>query len=292
MPSTAAGTAYTITTTTSTGYGTCLLMVADAHAADANIPTIVYMHGAGGAYNQFASTAAWKPFLDHLIDQGFAVIEGGGGITDSAGAQNWANANARLEYVAYVLWAAGIIDIGPIVPFGRSMGGPLSVWMYLLSSIASQCVGLIVSSGVQTFSYGTLSSVILNPDLPPDHPDQANYPARQDNRPSAHYFGSAFQNAYGVSSTADAITASHDHDPMNFDPTLWDGKKVLQLVGTDDHVVPPQTRGAYPLRSLYAGRPGIDLLDTKVDGTHDTITGSYDRVAPMTSFLADLGLGK
>lgn len=273
MPTTATGTAYTITTSTSTGYGTCLVAVADAHASDADVPTILYAHGASGSYNQFMTLAAWTELRDWLIDNGCAIVEGGGGLTDSAGAQNWGNANARLAYVAYLAWAAGIIDVGPVVPLGRSMGGVVAPWLYLSSSIASQCVGLIVNSGVQTLSYGTVSD------------------ANTDLRPSGQYFGSAIQAAYGAGSYGAFVTASHDHDPMNFDPALWDDAVVLQLVGDADTTVSPSTRGAYPLRALYAGRPTVDLLDVRSGGDHSGTNGSYLQVAAQTAFLSDLGFG-
>lgn len=273
MPTTSTGTAYTITETTTTGYGTCLIAVADSHADDVAVPTILYSHGAGGGYNQFMTLGAWTELRDWLIDNGCAIVEGAGGFTDAEGGQNWGNPTARLAYVAYLEWAATIVDVGPVVPLGRSMGGVIAPWLYLRSSIASQCVGLIVNSGVQTLSYGTISD-----------PDTSL-------RPTGQYFGTAIQGAYGVSGYSAFVTASSDHDPMNFDPSLWDGKKVMQLVGDVDTTVSPTTRGAYPLRAIYAGRPEVDILDVRIGGDHSATNGSYLQVAAMTSFLSDLGFG-
>ena len=284
MPTTTAGTPYTITTTTSTGYGTCLLAIANAHANDTNVPTVLYGHGASGSYDQFATLPAWQLMRDWVIDNGCAFIEGAGGLTNTAGAQHWGATDARMAYgTAYPAWADTLFDRGPTAILVRSMSGVIGPWLYLQSPIASQCVGLIVNSGVQTLTYGELSSVV-GENVPENK-------SRYDNRPSGQYFSPKIYEAYGASNFAEFATAAHDHDPMNIDPALWNGKKVLQLVGTEDHTVTPQTRGAYPLRALYEGRPAVDLLDVRLGGDHEQANGSYLQVAAMTSFLSDLGFG-
>lgn len=291
MPITQNGTAYTVYSSTETGYGTAYYAVSDAAKNNSDIPTILYAHGAQGASNQFATLPAWQGLRDWLIDGGCAWIEGGGGITDADGAQGWGNAGSRAAYVAYLNWAAGLIDIGPVVPLGRSMGGLVAPWLYLSSSIASLCVGLIVNSGVQTLTYGELNSIVLNPDLPANDPGQTSYPPRLSRRPTGQYFSPKIWEAYGATDFASFSEAAHDYDPMNFDPALWNGKKVLQLVGDKDYTATPEVRGAYPLREVYAGRPAVDLLDVRIGGDHSGTNGSYLQVAPMTAFLSDLGFG-
>jgi pimeloyl-ACP methyl ester carboxylesterase len=266
MATTPNGTVYTTITTTVTGYGTCSLTRSNAAATAVDVPTILYAHGSGGAHNQFMTLSAWEGLRNWLIDNGCAIVEGSGGVDDTAGETNWGNATARLAYVAYLNWAATLIDIGPVVPLGRSMGGLIAPWLYLRSSIASQCVGLIVNSGVQTISYGGSASSVVR-------------------------FGTPFKAAYGVTTDEELIAASADHDPMNFTPSLWDGKKVLQLVGDADTTVPPSTRGAYPLRALYAGRPAVDLVDVRAGGDHSSTNGSYLQVTAMTEFLSSLSFG-
>ncbi|AEV51868.1 alpha/beta fold hydrolase [Prescottella equi] len=270
MPATSSGTAYTVYTTTSTGYGTAAYAVADSRKNDADIPTILYSHGAGGAYNQFATLAAWAGLRDWIIDHGGAWVEGSGGLTDTAGQNNWGNADARAAYVAYLEWAATKIDIGPVVPLGRSMGGVVAPWLYLRSPIAAQCVGLIVNSGVQTLTYGTRDSV--NGSL----------------KPTGQYFGQTILDAYGAANYDEFVTKAADFDPMNFMPSLWDGKKVLQLVGTADTTVPRAIRGADPLRAIYSGLLSDDRLDVRDGGDHSQANGSYLQSAAMTAFLTDI----
>lgn len=279
MPTTAAGTAYTVTTATMPSGGTGVLVVANAHANDANIPTMIYAHGSQGAYNQFLTTAAWTEFREWIIDNGGAFLEGTGGPTDAIGKSNWGAPGARTFYTELFAWGEGIIDVGLLFVNGRSMGAIVATWLYLLSNIASRITGLIVSSGVQTLAYGTAGGAA----------SQA---------PTVDYFGTTCRAAYGVADSgnesadiAAAITASAPYDPMNFDPNLWTGKNVIQLVGDADTTVPPAVRGAYPLRALYAGKPAIDRLDVRAGGDHFATNGTYHQVAPMTAFLSDLGFG-
>lgn len=270
MPTTSSGTTYTVYTSTATGYGTAVYAVADAHKNDTGIPTILYAHGAGGAYNQFATLTAWTGLRDWVIDHGGAWVEGSGGRTETAGQSNWGNSDARAAYVAYLEWAASKIDVGPVVPLGRSMGGVIAPWLYLRSPIAPRCVAMIVNSGVQTLTYGTRDST--NGAL----------------KPTGQYFGQSILDAYGAADYDTFITASSDYDPLNFAPSLWDGKKVLQLVGTADATVPRATRGADPLRAVYAGRLVDDRIDVRESGDHSQANGSYLQVAAMTSFLTDV----
>lgn len=272
MPSTSNGTAYTVTTSTTTGYGTCLVAVADAHRSDQGIPTILYAHGSGGAYNQFMTLAAWTTMREWLIDGGCAIVEGGGGLTDSAGAENWGNPDSGNAYIAYLEWADTQIDIGPVVPFGRSMGGIVVPRLYLDSSISSRCAGLLVNSGVQTLTYGTVGSDTTI-------------------RPTWQFFGTKVFDAYGATNQSTFTTLSHDCDPMNLDPALWNGSKVLQLVGDADDAVPRAIRGCDPLRAIYSGRPAADLYDVRIGGDHSATNGSYLQAEAMTSFLSGLGFG-
>lgn len=271
MPSTASGTAYTVRTSTATGYGTTAMTVADAHLGDVNVPTVLYCHGASGAYDQFASLSAWQGLRDWLIDNGCAIVEGAGGLTDAAGAQHWGNADARLAYVAYVAHWDTVIDIGPIVPLGRSMGGAVTPYLFLQSALASRCVGYIGNSAVQTFTVGTVSDP--NTDL----------------RPTGQYFSTGTYPAYGVSTYAGFVAAASAFDPMGIPASAWDGKKVIQLWGDADTTVPYATRGAGPLRALYAGRPAIDRTDIRAGGDHSGTNGSYLQVSAMTAFLTEIG---
>ena len=274
MPATPKGTAYTVTTAPIPGHTQALYGVADAVKNSADIPTVVFCHGAGGSYSQFSASSAWDDLRFWLIDNGWAWVEGSGGPSYEQGAQHWASPYARAAYTAYIDWLDSKINAGVMVPLGRSMGGLMASWLYLRSPIASRCGGMIANAGVQTIAYGTVSD-----------PDP-------DRRPTAQHFGYAMRIAYGVDNYNDLIAASLDHDPMNWDPTLWDGKKVLQIAGTADTTVPPHTRGYEPLRALYSGRTAVDLVDLKVGGDHSGgDAGTINRTEAMTSFLASIGGG-
>lgn len=264
MPITAGGTAYTTRASTATGYGTTAMTVADAHFGSAAIPTLMYCHGAGGPYNQFATLSAWQGLRDWLIDNGCAIVEGAGGLDNTAGGQNWGNDTARLAYLAYDAYWATVISVGARAVVGRSMGKLIAAWLFARSALAASYLGLISNSGVSTINTGGAAS-------------------------SANYFSLGLWPAYGASDAASAVAASLDHDPMNWSPSLWDGKKILTLWGDADTTVPVATRGAGPLRTLFAGRPALDRTDIRIGGTHLADNGSYLQVAAMTAFLAEIG---
>lgn len=270
MPTTATGTAYTVHSHAVSGHGTCYWGVADTVAGDPNVPTLVYAHGSGGAPNNFATATQWTAMRDAVIDAGMAWVEGGGGDTDAAGAEGWGNQDARDAYEAYVAYLKTQIDVGDIVVMGRSMGGLVAVWLFLLSTFEAETVGLIVNSGVQTLTYGT-------------YPD-----ANRDNWPSGYHFSPKIRNAFGSADYTEFVTDSADFDPMGYDVDLWDGKNVLQLVGDADTSVPPQSRGAYPLRAVYEGHPAIDQLYIRPGGDHTASNGLYLEVPTMMNFIYDV----
>lgn len=251
MPLTPNGTAYTLYSApiAGTGAGTCRWGIADAHLGDTGIPTILYAHGANGDSKQFQDLAAWAEMRNWLIDNGWLWIEGSGG-----GTQSWGNDNARNAYVAYLDHVAGVLDIGDVVPLGRSMGGLVSYWLYSQSSIKDQCVGLIVNSGVTSMAA------------------------------AGPYFGLPLWQAFGTTTLDDFLVASADYDPLGFDVDLWDGLNILELVGTADTTVPPDDH-AYAIRALWEGHPAMDLLTVRQSGDHSASNGCYHEVGSMTAFL-------
>ena len=248
------------------------LCVANDAAGDENIPTILYFHGSGGQWNQFHTGAGWVGIREWLLDNGCAIIEGTGGPDAASGANNWGNAASRAAYAAYLAEADSRIDIGPLVAFGRSMGGLPSIWAYLSSPYASRCVGLIGSSTVCTLWAGTPGGGALQ-------------------RPTGEAFGQVILDAYGASSVSDLRTRTVGFAPEDYTPSLWNGTRVLQLVGTADTAVPPETRGAYPLRAIYAPRVSVDRLAIKDGGDHDVPNGTFGMTTDMQAFLSPLGYG-
>lgn len=255
MPTTPAGTPYTTYTATPAGGDQTLWAVADSHAADLDVPLMVYCHGSGGGYNQFATLSAWSGTRNWLIDNGWAWVESAGG-----GGTSWANLAARASYQAAVAHVRTQLDVGPIVVLGRSMGGLISYWLATQSAFAADCVGLMVSSGTTDLAY------------------------KYNNGGSDKAIMRA---AYGAVDDADFWVKSAGHDPMLFDLAEWNGTNVLQVVGSADTQVVPANHGL-AIRELWAGRPAIDRLDVRDGGDHSTTNGTYLQTAAYTTFLTDV----
>jgi predicted esterase len=237
------------------GAGTVRWGIADAHAADADIPTILYAHGSGGSNNQFETLSAWAGLRNWLMDNGWAWIEGSGG-----GATSWGNAAARLAYDTAYTHVAGILDIGPVVPLGRSMGGVVAQYLFTESpTVEPVSIGCIINSGVQSlaawYEAGIAQSEVLA--------------------------------AYSATDDASFYAAIAGYEPLDFPASNWDGKSILQLVGTADTTVPREDHGD-AMRAHYAGHPAEDLLDVRAGGDHSQGNGSYLQVTAMTNYLYDL----
>lgn len=254
MPTTPNGTAYTVRRTTLPTHGAVSVGVADVVYPRQNIPTVLYTHGAGGSATQFETLEAWSGVRNWMIDNGWAWVEGAGG-----GLQPWGNPASEAAYIAALGYADSVLDVGPVVVLGRSMGGAVAARLFTTSSIASRCVGLIVNSGVQDLIWAYDSGRWTN----------------------------AFHTAWGVANRAELVAAVQGYNPIDGPASNWAGTSVQQLVGTADDVVPPGPN-AYAIRTMYAGQPTVDLLDVREGGDHGTTNGSYLQVGAMTSFLASL----
>lgn len=256
MATTAAGTLYTVHTA-SVGGETVVWAVANAHTASADIPTVLYTHGAGGAADQFATLGAWKGLRDWLIDNGWAWIEGTGG-----GAQPWGNQASQDSYDAAFAYVDGILDIGPVVVLGRSMGGAVGARLYLdHRDTDARFVALIQNSGVQDLAWAY------------DY-DSGRWTA-------------AFNSAWGVANKTAFLAAVVGLNPISGPAASWAGAKVLQMWGDADTTVPPSAN-ATPMRSMYTGQPAIDTFNVRVGGDHSATNGSYLEVAAMTAFLSEV----
>lgn len=255
MPTTPAGTAYSTYSATVDGADTVRWAVADSKISTANIPVILYAHGAAGADNQFQTLAAWAGLRNWLIDNGWAWIEGTGG-----GSQPWGNAASRTAYENAYLHVAGIMDLGPVVVLGRSMGGLVGQWLYTQSLvIAPVAVGAILNSGVQNLAAAYASG----------------------------NWTTAMRAAYGATSTPEFNAASVGFDPLLFPATSWQGRNIIQLWGDADTLVPPADH-AIAMRTHYAGKPAIDSFDIREGGDHSATNGSYLEVDAMALFLTQV----
>ena len=266
MPVTASGTPYTVYSADLGVHGMCYWGVADAHVGDADLTTILYAHGAGGAADQFASLSAWQGMRDQVIDRGWAWIEGRGG-TDS---QSWANASARAAYPAYLAHVEGILSVGELFLLGRSMGGLITAWLYAMSSLASRFAGWINNSGVSTLFTGTESG------------------SKNTDAASSYYFSPAVWTAWGATDMATMHTAADAYAPEDWDASVWGGKNILCCYGDADTTVPWSTRGAETLRVKWAGLPAIDQVAVLPGGGHSPPNASYSQVTPMVEFILEV----
>lgn len=248
MPTTPNGTVYTVTDFTPAGGHLSRYALPDGRMGDPNIPTVLYLHGSGGGYNQFSAASYWAKMRNALIDAGWAYIEGEGS------GEHWGNQSGRGSYEATFTHAGGLFDIGPVVILARSMGGILGPWLYLYSTvIAPRAVGLIVNSGTQDLAYRY---------------ENGGY--------------GVISTAYGFVDTG-YETATAGHDPLLFPVADWAGKNAQWLIGTADTQVPPEPHGI-ALHSRVAGVLDDGELITVQGATHSA-PGTYEEVAPMMGFL-------
>ncbi|MFV9429170.1 hypothetical protein ACNJ7K_11570 [Rhodococcus aetherivorans] len=211
---------------------------------------ILYLHGANGGYNQFTSLSAWIGLREWLIDNGWGWIEGGG-------AQPWGNAASRTAYRAAFDHVDGILDIGPVVILTRPMGGLVGHWLFTQDPVLKdRSVGFIGNSEVANLAAAYATS----------------------------RWTADMHAAYGTDAAGFAA-ASVGHDPMLFSPSLWAGKKVLELVGTNDTTVRAADHGL-AIRAHWEEQPAVNLLDTRESGDHPGTNGSYLQVEAMSQFLS------
>src|SRR5690606_30927757 len=249
------GTPWTLMRETVSGAGTVYWSVPNALIGTTGAPVMLYTHGAGGGASQYHDLDAFSGIRDFLLDAGVVTVEGTGG-----GPQPWANNASKSAYEA--TWQHAVDLFQPEITFGlfRSMGGLVGQWLLTKSTVVAPYMqGAMVNSGVQDLMWAYRSG---------------NWTA-------------AMNSAWGVSSYSEFQTVAQSSDPMQFAPNLWDGKEMLQLVGTADDLVPMDVNGV-AMRAHYSGHPRVDLLDVRQGGDHSTSNGSYLQVTAMASFVTNL----
>lgn len=268
MPTTAKGTAYTTYRQALSGHGTCVWTVGDAFASQSDLPTILYAHGSGGSADQWATLPSAQGVRDAVIDGGGLVIEGGGGNTDTLGAQNWGNAGARAAYPAYLAHVAGVLSVGDVIVIGRSMGGLVGAWLTTQSSVAGDISGYINMSGVSTMLVGS-----------------ADGGADTVEKNTVRHFGSTLWSAYGQSSYAGAAAAVEgSYSPEDWDASVWAGRNVLALYGDKDVSVPWPTRGGGPLDATISAQAASYTAKLRPNGDHGN-NSTWLNVDDMLNFF-------
>lgn len=281
MPLTASGTSYTVYTATIPGLGRCRWIIADNAVGRADVPALLYAHGANGGVGSFSGGSSWTLLRDWWMDIGGVVIEGEGGAPDASGVtfNHWGNQMNRDAYMAYFGHVAAIVDIGIVVPVGSSMGGLITKWLATRSPIAYRCPGLLSFAGVGTLFVGDYDTV---PGNTPTNITQQ----------SARYFTSTtgIAAAYGASSYDQLVTLAADHAPENWTPNVWAGKRILEMYADNDIAVPWWPRGSSRLREIRAGQPQADIaeLHTGLTVGHDLSTGVGMHFPVVQDFLTGL----
>jgi pimeloyl-ACP methyl ester carboxylesterase len=280
MPVTASGTSYASRTATLPGLGRVRWTIADDAIGNSRIPTVIYAHGANGGVGSFAGGTGVAPLREWLMDRRWCVIEGEGGPFDTSGTSfnHWGNSVNRAAYRAYLDYVAGVLDIGPLVAIGSSMGGLVTKWLATRSDIANDIKGLVSLAGVGTIFNGNLDTVAT--DSPINIRQQ-----------SARYFNNPTKGlaaAYGASTYGELVDLAADHAPENWSPDVWAGRSILELYGTADIAVPWAPRGSALLRTIREGKPLLDLAEEHIGLDHALAEGTGMRLDPVTRFLTDV----
>lgn len=232
MALTARGTAYTIEENGETEPGLrARWYVADHLRNMPDIPLLIYVHGNGGTYTSMNNQSALQAWL---IDNGWAVFE-----SDSGSTSNFGNDDAQAANIEGLAWVESRISVGVIAGLGVSMGGVLTYWLASLAPFADRVNHIVIQQGVTDLTY--------------------RYTATTSGTQVLGYH-------YGIGWTTvvdmDAWEVVADgHDPMWTDPSVWEGKKVLQLWDADDPTVVWSNHG-----EKWVAKYG-DVADVEILGT-------------------------
>ena len=246
-------------------HGDVRWLVSDHSATARRVPTVLFLHGAGHEEDHFEQATLWAPLRHRLMDEGWAVVEGRGGRAPAARA-NWGNLAAQRAYSAYLGHVAGVLDVGPVVVIGRSMGGIAASNIYLNDPVVSSLArGLMLHQAA--CNLGALAAV----------------PAGGVGGSRTGQFWPGLWHAWGTNDAQSFLRAAGPYDPMLWDPEVWRGKTVWVGVATGDRTVPPEDHGL-ALRRRWAGQPRIDRVSTRIGGNH-TYEGLFGAVDLTMSFL-------
>lgn len=270
MPATNTGTEYTEHLFTNSFGDTCHYLVAD-HLAGNNSrkPYLLYCHGSGGPYNQFAEDpgngGVWYELRSLLIDNGWVIVEGQGTGQGGNTTENWGSTAGCESYAEAFTTASAAEPSSHLLIMGRSMGGMCATLLAVdpTYGLAASVKGLIINSGVQSLA------------------------AWLDSAPPASNLD-YLTATYGVDPRIDRagfLAAAADHDPIQLAPSMYDGLPLRWLAGTHDDVVfvEGNARAQYERLQGHAVNP---TLIVKGFGTHGSgSVGTYDMTEPMWDFL-------
>lgn len=256
MPTTAAGTAYTVTSFVSSAGEPCRRAIADSHALDKRIPLIIFCHGNPGtdpASADFQFGAGYTTLRERIINNGYAYVEGHG-----AGA-NWGNAQGRAAYRAMYQDVLAQLDIGWNLVIGRSMGALVGAYLASRDPVISpRCAGFVSLSGTA---------------------DLSNRYSRATTSEKP-----ALLAAYNATDEASFRTAVADFDPMLFSPSVWDQRKAIMQWDTSDTTVPYLLNGK-AWQDRYGSYLAVNSYYETSGGDHNTSPNNPAQIAATISFI-------
>lgn len=261
MPTTPGGTTYTVTAFTSSAGESAWRAIADAEAAAADVPVVLFCHGNPGAVSTDADQQFQSGYTDlrnWLIDNGWGWIEGHG-----AGA-NWGNAAARSAYEAMFTNTRASWDVAKVVVIGRSMGALVGAWLASQSTvIAPLCAGFVSLSGTADLSnrYASASAG-----------DKTNMNA-----------------AFGVTDETGWRAAVADFDPLLAVVATWDERNAIMQWDTSDTTVPYAANGQ-AWDTKYGPQLTLRRTQSTTGGDHNSTPNNPVQIAATISFLEDAQL--
>lgn len=266
---TASGTPWSTWSAVLPGHGETRWWCADARVGDGGLRTLLHLHGAGGTAHDLETVTLWRGVRERLVDEGWLVVEGAGGESAIQAGYSWGNPAARAAYRAYLEHVGSLLDLGPLVVLGRSMGGVGAANLYLHDDlVAPWASGLVLHQAA-------LNLVALS-----EVPREGN-----EGSGSGRYWPTLWS-AYGASSHEEFLAVCGPHDVLQAPAEAWRGARVWVGVATGDLSVPPAVHGL-ALRERWGDEPALDRLVLREGGNHTT-QGVFDRVDELLAFLDEV----
>lgn len=222
-------------------------------------PLLLYMRGTGGAAHEFCNPY-WDQVRDAVLEAGCLVAQSAACRDEHTGDDNWGNDCGRMAYRALHRETARRFMHGPTLLLGRSMGGVCAAYAATRDPEIAPRVRAVA-----------LSAAVLN----------LRFQYHADVRDHARVIA----NAFGVApdgSDFDERTA--DHDPVRFDPAVWNGVRLRCYVAAADTTVPP---GPNADTLLEQARPlATECGMVAFEGARHTDPPTYEIAEDLLRFFA------
>jgi alpha-beta hydrolase superfamily lysophospholipase len=233
-PRTIEGNADSVSHVTGGDVGTAIIRVSVPKTYDSRKPSplVIYFHGAGATELQMF-TDAGQTVCQALNDAGYIVASSTGGGTDT-----WGNQTSLDAYAALYRYVRDRYSIGPVLLFGNSMGGLISLLLL------SQSVVPGIAGWCGVYPSISLAGMFANPS-----------------------FTAAIKTAYGINASgSDYDTKTLSRDPMLLLPSAFRRVPMLMFASASDTTVP---------KSQHSDRFAARLSQTARSISVVTATGAH-----------------